>query len=52
MYSKKKISLRKWLMILKSWAIRFDKKYLEQTYFEPYLENLVEISDYEKSRDY
>ncbi|MDM5239301.1 hypothetical protein QUF83_25090 [Bacillus cereus] len=26
MYSKKKISLRKWLMILKSWAIRFDKK--------------------------
>ncbi|PES98065.1 hypothetical protein CN491_04420 [Bacillus cereus] len=31
MYSKKKISLRKWLMILKSWAIWFDKKYLSRT---------------------
>ena len=50
---RKKIPLSSLLTILKSWAIRFDEKYLlRQTYFEPYPEALVEISDSGKGRDY
>ncbi|EEL70703.1 hypothetical protein bcere0026_23120 [Bacillus mycoides] len=52
-YSEKKIPLSSLLVILKTWAIRFDEKYLlRQTYFEPYPEALVEISDSGKGRDY
>ena len=53
-YSEKKIPLSSFLLvILKTWAIRFDEKYLlRQTYFEPYPEGLVEISDSGKGRDY
>lgn len=52
-YAEKKIPLSSLLTILKSWAIRFDEKYLlRQTYFEPYPEALVEISDSGKGRDY
>ncbi|MGN5653076.1 YbgA family protein [Bacillus sp. Brlt_9] len=52
-YKEKKIPLSSLLTILKSWALRFDEKYLlRQTYFEPYPESLVEISDSGKGRDY
>ncbi|MBP0758743.1 MULTISPECIES: YbgA family protein [Bacillus] len=52
-YIEKKIPLSSLLAILKSWALRFDEKYLlRQTYFEPYPEALVEISDSGKGRDY
>ena len=37
--------------ILKSWIIRFDEKYLNnQTFFEPYPEQLIEITDSGKGR--
>ncbi len=37
--------------ILKSWIVRFDEKYLkEQTFFEPYPEQLIEITDSGKGR--
>ncbi len=37
--------------ILKSWIIRFDEKYLDsQTFFEPYPEQLIEITDSGKGR--
>src|SRR6056297_3131750 len=37
--------------ILKSWIIRFDEKYLgSQTFFEPYPEQLIEITDSGKGR--
>ncbi|EJR62592.1 hypothetical protein IIO_02523 [Bacillus cereus VD115] len=52
-YAEKRIPLSSLLTILKSWAIRFDEKYLlRQTYFEPYPEALVEIYDSGKGRDY
>ncbi len=52
-YAEKKIPLSSLLAILKSWTLRFDEKYLlRQTYFEPYPEALVEISDSGKGRDY
>ncbi|KFN02338.1 DUF1722 domain-containing protein [Bacillus clarus] len=52
-YAEKKIPLSSLLAILKSWAIRFEEGYLlRQTYFEPYPEALVEISDSGKGRDY
>ncbi|WP_026590836.1 YbgA family protein [Bacillus sp. UNC437CL72CviS29] len=52
-YAEKKIPLSSLLAILKSWAIRFEENYLlRQTYFEPYPEVLVEISDSGKGRDY
>jgi uncharacterized protein YbgA (DUF1722 family)/uncharacterized protein YbbK (DUF523 family) len=41
------------LSILQSWISRFDQKYLaRQTYFEPYPEELCEITDSGKGRDY
>lgn len=52
-YAEKKIPLSSVLTILKSWAIRFEETYLlRQTYFEPYPEMLVEITDSGKGRDY
>ncbi len=41
------------LSILQSWIYRFDQKYLaRQTYFKPYPEQLGEITDSGKGRDY
>ncbi|UOY92955.1 DUF523 and DUF1722 domain-containing protein [Ectobacillus sp. JY-23] len=52
-YSKKKIPLSSILALLRSWTIRFEEQYLEQqTYFEPYPEDLIDISDSGKGRDY
>ncbi|MDP7978590.1 YbgA family protein [Bacillus sp. WLY-B-L8] len=52
-YAEKKIPLSSLLTVLKSWAIRFEETYLlRQTYFEPYPEMLVEITDSGKGRDY
>ncbi|MYL54534.1 DUF1722 domain-containing protein [Pontibacillus yanchengensis] len=48
-----KIPLSAVLSILKSWIIRFQNDYLmQQTYFEPYPEDLIEISDSGKGRAY
>ncbi len=52
-YKKKKVPLSSVVSLLKSWALRFDNEYLlKQTYFDPYPERLVEISDSGKGRDY
>jgi uncharacterized protein YbgA (DUF1722 family)/uncharacterized protein YbbK (DUF523 family) len=52
-YRKKKVPLSSVASLLKSWAIRFDNQYLiKQSYFEPYPEKLIEISDSGKGRDY
>ena len=52
-YTEKKIPFSSLLTILKSWAIRFEETYLlRQTYFEPYPEMLVEITDSGKGREY
>ncbi|OIJ13450.1 cytoplasmic protein [Anaerobacillus alkalilacustris] len=52
-YHKKKVPLSSVTSLLKSWAIRFENNYLlKQTYFSPYPEKLVEISDSGKGRDY
>jgi uncharacterized protein YbgA (DUF1722 family)/uncharacterized protein YbbK (DUF523 family) len=52
-FKEKRVPLSSLTSILKSWAIRFENDYLlDQTYFEPYPESLVEISDSGKGRDY
>ncbi|KEK22427.1 YbgA family protein [Bacillus gaemokensis] len=52
-YAEKKMPLSNLLVVLKSWALRFEEHYLlRQTYFEPYPEALIEISDSGKGRDY
>lgn len=52
-YRNKKVPLSSVTSLLKSWAIRFENDYmLKQTYFEPYPERLIEISDSGKGRDY
>jgi uncharacterized protein YbgA (DUF1722 family)/uncharacterized protein YbbK (DUF523 family) len=52
-YRSKKVPLSSVKSILKSWVVRFENEYLEsQTYFEPYPEDLVEISDSGKGRAY
>ncbi|MFD1020009.1 YbgA family protein [Thalassobacillus hwangdonensis] len=52
-YEKEKIPLSAVLGILKAWAVRFEEKYLlQQSYFEPYPIDLVEISDSGKGRAY
>lgn len=44
-YQNKKIPLSSVISLLKAWAIRFECDYLlKQTYFEPYPEELIEIS--------
>jgi uncharacterized protein YbgA (DUF1722 family)/uncharacterized protein YbbK (DUF523 family) len=52
-YRNEKIPLSSVTSILKSWVIRFENEYLlNQTYFEPYPEELIEISDSGKGRAY
>ncbi|WP_028400268.1 YbgA family protein [Ectobacillus panaciterrae] len=52
-YVEKKIPLSSILALLRSWTIRFEEEYLlRQTYFEPYPEELIEITDSGKGRDY
>lgn len=52
-YREQKVPLSSVTSILKSWVIRFDNDYLlNQTYFEPYPEELIEISDSGKGRAY
>jgi uncharacterized protein YbgA (DUF1722 family)/uncharacterized protein YbbK (DUF523 family) len=52
-YRKEKIPLSCLTSVLKSWAIRFDNHYLlSQTIFDPYPEDLIEISDSGKGREY
>lgn len=51
-YRKGMVPLSGPLSVLQSWISRFDQNYLEQqTYFEPYPEELVEITDSGKGRD-
>jgi len=51
-YKAKKIPLSVPLVILKEFVERFDEKYLrKQTFFEPYPEQLMEITDSGKGRD-
>jgi len=52
-YRKGKIPLSSDLDVLMSWGIRFGEKYLmDQTFFRPYPEELLDISDSGKGRDY
>jgi uncharacterized protein YbgA (DUF1722 family)/uncharacterized protein YbbK (DUF523 family) len=52
-YRAGKLPLSVPLSIVQSWIARFDEHYLAlQTYFEPYPEELVEITDSGKGRDY
>ncbi|MCP8616273.1 YbgA family protein [Salirhabdus salicampi] len=52
-YSEKRIPLSTITSLLKSWLIRFgETKLLEQSYFNPYPNQLIEISDSGKGRDY
>ncbi|WP_456275734.1 YbgA family protein [Bacillus sp. AK128] len=52
-YRFKKLPLSSVTSILKSWAVRFETDYLlNQTYFKPYPEALIEISDSGKGRAY
>ena len=51
-YRAKKVPLSVPLAILRSFIVRFKEDYLmQQTYFEPYPEGLVEITDSGKGRD-
>jgi uncharacterized protein YbgA (DUF1722 family)/uncharacterized protein YbbK (DUF523 family) len=52
-YRAEKIPLSSLTSVLKSWVIRFENEYLHtQTFFQPYPEELVEISDSGKGREY
>ncbi|KAA0546712.1 DUF523 and DUF1722 domain-containing protein [Bacillus sp. BGMRC 2118] len=52
-YREQKVPLSSVTSILKSWVIRFENDYLlSQSYFEPYPEELIEISDSGKGRAY
>ena len=52
-YRSGKAPLRSDLDVLMSWGIRFGEKYLlDQTFFNPYPEELLDISDSGKGRDY
>ncbi|HXF05024.1 MAG TPA: DUF523 and DUF1722 domain-containing protein [Blastocatellia bacterium] len=51
MYRQGKIPLSAVVSILRAWVVRFENTYLmEQTFFEPYPEALVEISDSGRGR--
>ena len=53
MYRNGKVPLSVPLNIVKSWIIRFDNEYLmTQSFFLPYPEELMEITDSGKGRDY
>ncbi|MBN6187823.1 DUF1722 domain-containing protein [Aneurinibacillus sp. BA2021] len=50
-YRDGKLPLSSPLSVLRSWVVRFDQEYLlRQTYFEPYPDDLVEITDSGKGR--
>ncbi|RNA69240.1 YbgA family protein [Alteribacter keqinensis] len=52
-YSERRIPLSNLTSILKSWVYRFEREYLfNQSYFEPYPESLIEITDSGKGRNY
>jgi uncharacterized protein YbgA (DUF1722 family)/uncharacterized protein YbbK (DUF523 family) len=52
-YRNNKTPLSSVTSVLKSWVIRFEDEYLNnQTYFQPYPEELIEISDSGKGREY
>ncbi|KGX93828.1 hypothetical protein N781_01110 [Pontibacillus halophilus JSM 076056 = DSM 19796] len=52
-YEEERIPLSALLSILQSWVVRFNDSYLEQqSYFQPYPEDLIEISDSGKGRAY
>jgi uncharacterized protein YbgA (DUF1722 family)/uncharacterized protein YbbK (DUF523 family) len=52
-YRHQKLPLSSVTSVLKSWAVRYENEYLlNQCYFEPYPEELVEITDSGKGRDY
>ncbi|UOE92227.1 DUF523 and DUF1722 domain-containing protein [Alkalihalobacillus sp. LMS39] len=52
-YREKKLPISSVVSILKLWAHRFNNEYLlNQTFFEPYPESLIDISDSGKGRDY
>lgn len=52
-FREKKVPLSTIMTLLKSWAIRFEMEYLiQQRIFEAYPEQLVEITDSGKGRDY
>jgi uncharacterized protein YbgA (DUF1722 family)/uncharacterized protein YbbK (DUF523 family) len=52
-YRERKLPLSSVTGVLKSWVIRFNDEYLlKQTYFQPYPEELIAISDSGKGRSY
>jgi uncharacterized protein YbgA (DUF1722 family) len=52
-YRRGKAPLRSDMDVLKSWGVRFGEKYLlDQTFFSPYPDELLDISDSGKGRDY
>lgn len=51
-FKDKKVPLSVPVAVLKSYIVRFDEKYLKgQTFFEPYPEGLLEVTDSGKGRD-
>lgn len=51
-FRNEKIPISAILVVLKAWIIKYEQKYLEeQTIFEPYPKELIEISDSGKGRD-
>ncbi len=53
MYREGRSSLKECLAIIKSWIARFDQEYLkEQTFFDPYPEELTELIECADRRDY
>jgi uncharacterized protein YbgA (DUF1722 family) len=52
-YRAGKIPLSTPVGVLRSWIVRFDKDYLrDQIFFEPYPQELLEITDSGKGRDF
>jgi len=52
-YRRGKAPLRSDMDVLKSWGVRFGEKYLlDQSFFNPYPDELLDISDSGKGRDY
>lgn len=50
-YRKKLVPLSNCIVIIREWIVRFNEEYLEnQTYFNPYPEELIEITDSGKGR--
>ena len=51
-YRNKEIPITSILILLKSWVLKYEQKYLiEQTFFSPYPEELINISDSSKGRE-